>query len=436
MLMRAIYSVLSYLLIPFVLMRLWWRGRRLPAYRKRWFERFGFFRTPHLNKPIWVHAVSFGEAAAAEGLICNLKQRYPDRDIVVTALTPTGSERIVKNFGDSVFHVYFPYDNPNSVKRFLKKIKPTLLIIMETELWPNLLHYCAKRNTPVLLANARLSAESMRGYQRIHWLTKPMLQALTMVAAQSEIDAQHFRALGLPKEKLMITGSVKFDIDLPTDVIHQGRSLRYSWDGDRPVWIAASTHNQEETQILQVFAKVRESIPDLLLMLVPRHPDRFQDVYDLSKKQGWNVIKRSEGRPARSDTDILLGDTMGELVLFYAAADVAFVGGSLVPIGGHNLLEPAAVGLPILTGPHLRNFYHISKLLDTAGALFIGNTVSDLSNTLLQLFQNNEKREQAKQAGQDVIQENRGALEKHLTWVDDYLLKESSKPKPSLYASV
>src|SRR3990167_5407584 len=338
-------------MIPLVLTRLWWRGRRLPTYRKRWAERFGFFTVPPLHHPIWVHAVSFGEAAAAEGLICNLKQRYPHRDIVVTALTPTGSERIRKNFGDSVFHVYLPYDNPTSVKRFLRQINPTLLIIMETELWPNLLYYCAQRHLSVLLANARLSQKSMEGYQKICWLTRPMLKALTMVAAQSETDAKHFRALGLSEQKLMVTGSVKFDIDLPSDVIHQGRALRYSWDGNRPVWIAASTHHQEEAKVLQIFAKVREIVPDLLLILVPRHPDRFRTVYDYCCKQGYTVIKRSEGHPCRSDTDILLGDTMGELVLLYAAADVAFVGGSLVPTGGHNVLEPAAIGLPIITGP-------------------------------------------------------------------------------------
>lgn len=420
--MHHIYNFLIYLLSPLLLVRLWWRGRRYSAYRKRWAERFGVFKTPVINNSIWVHAVSYGESVAAESLIKKLQQHYPKKIIVVTTMTPTGSERMVTTFGNSIFHVYVPYDFPDAAARFLNHIHPQLAIIMETELWPNILHQCAKRNIPILLANARLSAKSLHGYRMIRRLTTTMLNCITMIAAQTQTDADRFLQLGADAKKTIVTGSIKFDFNVPTALVHEGRALRHSWDIDRPAWIAASTHPGEEEKILEVFALIRKKLPNTLLILVPRHPERFDEVATLCQEKNYQIIRRSEGKPCRIDTDIFIGDSMGELFLFYAAADVAFVGGSLVPVGGHNLLEPAAIGLATITGPHFFNSTEITLMLEKQSAITVVNNEQELADTTIALLQNEKLRNQQGAYGQEIVKQNRGALEKHLQWIERYIV--------------
>ncbi|MCB1768614.1 MAG: 3-deoxy-D-manno-octulosonic acid transferase, partial [Candidatus Competibacteraceae bacterium] len=311
--------------------------------------------------------------------------------------------------GERVQHVYAPYDLPSVVRRFLHRTQPRLAIIMETELWPNLLRQCATAGIPTLIANARLSERSARGYARIPGLTASMLQDITLIAAQGESDARRFRALGAPRVE--VTGNLKYDLKIPDDLREQGRQFRRKWLGEnQPVWIAASTHSGEDEQILRAFIRVRSSWPNLLLVLTPRHPERFDNVAALCREQGFNLIRRSEQRPCTPDTAVFLGDSMGELLLFYAAADLAFVGGSLVPTGGHNVLEPALLGLPVLFGPHMFNFAEASQQLLEAKAAWQVMDVGELAVTLDWLLADLQQGRDAGQRGRAVVERHRGAL--------------------------
>lgn len=419
--MRYLYSFLLYLILPFILLRLWWKARRLPAYRHRWWERLGFIKPITEPFSIWIHGVSVGETIAAIPLMQELHQRFPQYAIVMTTMTPTGSELASKQIMDKIYHVYIPYDLPDSVARFIHRIRPKLAIIMETELWPNILHQLAKNNIPVMLANARLSARSAKGYRYISGLTHTLLNHIHFIAAQTAEDARRFISLGANAENVQVTGSIKFDTQIPHDMVLQGKLLRASWDIDRPVWIAASTHAGEDEKILNAFATVRKKLPTTLLILVPRHPERFHSVETLCIQKGYNVIKRREGLPCLIDTDIFLGDSLGELFLYYAASDVAFVGGSLVAVGGHNLLEPAALGLPIISGHHLFNFTEISRLLYEADALIIVHKEQELAQAVIHLLQDNMLRKKMGEHGAKVVEKNRGALQKHLQWIDEHL---------------
>ena len=418
--MRLLYTGLLYGLLPLALLRLCWRGRRDPGHRQRWRERFGWI--PRLSEPgvLWLHAVSVGETRAALPLIRALRETDPNRSILVTTTTLTGSRQVREALGDQVWHVYAPYDLPGAVRRFLRQTRPGLAIIMETELWPNLLHQCAAAGIPVLIANARLSERSMRGYARISWLTTPMLQHITLIAAQSQADADRFHALGAPR--VQVTGNLKYDLALPEDLPEQGRQFRQEWLGEnRPVWIAASTHTGEDELVLDAFARLRESWPELLLLLVPRHPERFDGVAELCRQRGFSVTRRSERRPCPVETAVFLGDSMGELLLFYAAADLAFVGGSLVPTGGHNVLEPALLGLPVLFGPHMFNFTEAGKRLLQAGAAWRAGTTAELAVAADRLLTDPELRRNAGQRGRAVVEQHRGALAALLTWIEVYL---------------
>ena len=418
--MRYLYSALFYLLLPLVLLRMLWRSRRAPAYRQRLAERFGYFAVPPGKQPvIWVHAVSVGETLAAAPVIEDLLALYPDYRLVVTTTTPTGSERVRALFGDRVFHVYAPWDLPGAVRRFVAKLRPRLLLIMETELWPNMLHYSDVSGCRILLANARLSERSARGYGRLGALTRQMLQQLDTVACQNETDGRRFLALGLPASALEITGSIKFDLDLDAELREGALELRASLAADeRPVLVVASTHPGEDEQVLAAFAQIRREVQDCLLLLVPRHPERFDAVYELCQGDGWQVVRRSSGISPDRQTDVLLGDTMGELVLLLGVATVAVIGGSLVERGGHNVLEPAAWGVPVVTGPHMFNFAQISELLIEAGAMIMLAEPAGLSACLLELLQNPEKCLQMGEAGQRVVAENRGAKQRLLDLVD------------------
>lgn len=422
--MRWLYTLLLYSLLPLILLRLWWRGRLAPAYRRRIGERFGFFTAPPLRAPIWVHAVSVGETIAAAPLIRALQQRHPERDIVVTTMTPTGSERVRALFGDSVFHVYAPYDLPDALARFLTRLQPTLALIVETELWPNTVEACAARGIPSLLVNARLSERSARGYARIGALTESMLQSLTGVVAQNVADGERFVALGLPRERLTVSGSIKFDIELSAELRERAAAERERLGlAQRPVWIAASTHEGEDDALLDAHIALRQRHPDLLLLLVPRHPERFDAVAALIAQRGLSVVRRSSGAVVDADGAVLLGDTMGELLLLLGCADIAFVGGSLIARGGHNMLEPAAWGLPIITGDSDFNFREISLLLQQAGALVKVADTNALTETLATLLDDAAERQQRGAAARQVVEQNRGALEKLLDVIDQQLTR-------------
>jgi 3-deoxy-D-manno-octulosonic-acid transferase len=414
--MRYLYTVIFYLCVPAILLRLLYRSIRMPAYRRRIPERFGWI--PKQQHGIWLHAVSLGEAIAATPLIKALLERYPNESLLVTNMTPTGSNYIRQTFGQQVSNTYVPYDLPTAVKRFLQTVRPRLAIMMETELWPNLFQYCSKANIPILIANARLSARSAKGYAKIKPLVKIMLQKVNTVACQTQADAQRFIDLGLPSAKALVVGNIKFDLHLPHDLSEQAHKLRTTWGGDRPIWIAASTHEGEETIVLQAFAKVKSMLPDCLLLLVPRHPERFKTVSEMCRKLGHKIALRSTGQDVEQDTSILIGDTMGELKLLYACSDLALVGGSLVPIGGHNLLEPAAVGIPALTGPFNHNFIEVNRLLQGAGVVKQIAGVDDLAQQVVELLSDSEKRQTLGAKAQQLVAENKGAVQKHIQLIE------------------
>lgn len=407
--MRVIYSLVLLLLSPFVLLRLWRRGSQAPAYRQRWPERFAHIDAIQ-GQPVWVHAVSVGETLAAVPLIKHLLSSYPDTPILLTTTTPTGSEQVTRLFGDQVLHVYMPYDMNGVIKRFLRRVRPRLLVVMETELWPNLFHHCAQQHIPVIVANARMSARSAQGYARFSTLTARTLAEVAVIAAQSDADAERFIALGAGREQVQVTGSVKFDISLPDGLLDQGAALRRDLFGQaRPVWLAASTHAGEDELVLQAFAELRQHQPDALLLLVPRHPERFDSVAELCRQQGYEVVRRSEGRPCTATTAVFVGDSMGELLLFLATADLCYMGGSLVPVGGHNLLEPAAVGLPVVFGPHMFNFATISQMFLERGAARQVKDSGELARVVTELFASAELRHEIARQAKQLLAENRGA---------------------------
>jgi len=419
--LRKLYTLLLYLLAPVVLVRLAWRGLRAPDYWRRWPERFGSIEPPLGKRVIWIHAVSVGEVQAAEPLVRALLDRYPECSILVTTVTPTGSARVRALFGDDVAHVYAPYDLPGAVTRFLGRVRPQLAIVMETELWPNLYHACRKNMTPLLLVNARLSARSLAGYSKVRGLIGETLAAVNEIAAQSEQDAENFKSLGADVGCITVTGNMKFEQRIPSSLFESAEVLRRDWGVGRPVWIAASTHEGEDELLLDVYRKIRKQFNDCLLVLVPRHPERFESVADLCRHRGYNTVLRSERQPCLPETSVFVGDSMGELPLFYAASDVAFVGGSLVHHGGHNLLEPAALGVPVVTGPHLFNFKEISRLLLDAGACEKVENPAELEQTVIRWLGDANERHRVGEQGRLVVEKNRGALKAVLEIVDSYL---------------
>ena len=408
---RTLYSLLFHLLLPIIAGRLAWRAWRAPAYGRRIGERFALGLPAMRTGGIWVHAVSLGESIAAAPLIRELLVRYPGLPITVTSMTPTGSERIQALFGDKIQHCYLPYDLPWACARFFRHIQPRLALIMETELWPNHIHQCAKRGVPVVLANARLSERSAHGYARFAKLTAPMLAELSLIAAQTEAEAERFRLLGARHGCVEVTGSIKFDLSVDAQLQVRASQLRDEWGAtQRPVWIAASTHAGEDEIILAAHRQLLASFPQALLILVPRHPERFASVFELCKREGFASVRRSQGEAVTAQTQVLLGDTLGELLFLYALADLAFVGGSLVENGGHNLLEPAALGKPLLSGPHLFNFLEIAAQLRSAGDLLQVQDAAELQEQLQRLFAEPQQAAQMAMAGLAVLRANQGAL--------------------------
>lgn len=411
--MRWLYSLLLYLLTPLVFVRLWQRGRKSPAYRERWGERFGHIASLPDRPRIWLHAVSVGETIAAAPLVRSLLETYPEHAFLITSTTPTGSAQVHRLFGDRVEHCYLPYDLPHVLKRFLKRIRPQILVVMETELWPNLYAACHARAIPVLVVNARLSERSFKGYRKIRALIRPALQ-VAEVLAQTEDDAARFIKLGAPSEQVAVAGNLKFDQEIPEGVLAQGQALRDQLGRQRKIWVAASTHKGEDEPVLQAHRHLLEQEPDALLILVPRHPERFDDVATLVTSMGFVSQRRSLDASVNPAIQVFVGDTLGEMMVFFAASDIAFIGGSLVETGGHNPLEPAALGLPVITGPHWFNFAGIyPELLEYGAAREIAGP-DELTGVLQEWFANNELRQQAGKAAKQVVEQNRGALKSTL----------------------
>ncbi|MFD0740041.1 lipid IV(A) 3-deoxy-D-manno-octulosonic acid transferase [Lysobacter koreensis] len=423
-LLRGLYSAALYLLVPITIYHLIWRGFRQPAYFQRWPERYAVYRESHADaRPasvprnagtLWLHAVSVGEVNAAVPLVSALRRGRPDLRLLVTTITPTGSERVRALWGDDVEHVYLPYDLPGAVGRFLDHHRPCAALIMETELWPNLLFGCRDRGIPAYILNARLSERSLRGYRVLAPLVGRALRTVHTVAAQSMADAVRFVQLGARSEQVTETGNLKYDVSVPDTLPGFAEECRRHSDA-RPVWIAASTHVDEEAAVIAIHRHLRKRFPDLLLLWAPRHPERFRAVAEHARAAGWQVATRSRARWPQSGDAVFVVDTLGELLSFYACADVAFVGGSLQPVGGHNLLEPAAAGTPIVTGPHLHNFAEIAQRLADAQALKVCADAPAVEAALAALLGDEQARARMAQAGHALVEAGRGAVAQTIT---------------------
>ncbi|MBT8106410.1 MAG: 3-deoxy-D-manno-octulosonic acid transferase [Woeseiaceae bacterium] len=396
------------------------RGVGNRAYFDRLGQRFGFGFS-EIKRCIWVHAVSVGEVQAAAPLVRVLARRFPDHALLITTVTPTGAERVRSLFGDSVHHAYIPFEFPHAVNAFFRRTRPVAALIMETEIWPNLYRGCGVRKVPLILVSARISPKSVPGYRKLLPLIRETLSHGIIIASQSQPDAERFLELGANPDRTHVMGNIKFDIEADASTTANGQAERAALFGDRPVWIAASTHEGEETIVLDVHEALRARHDDLLLVLVPRHPERFAAVRELVEKRGHSVVSRTDRQPV-GDAAVFLCDTMGEVPLFYAASDVAFVAGSLVPIGGHNLLEPASLGVPLVTGPHNFNAQDIADLFLELGACRRVDDADELVETISELLSNPDEAARLGRAGQKVLEENRGALERLLVLLEPLLV--------------
>lgn len=421
----TLYTLLLRLLLPLALVRLLWRSLRAPAYRRRIGERLALQGSLPGPAEVWVHAVSVGEVQAAAPLIRHLLARDPPQRVLVTTTTPTGAARVADLFGETVIHRYTPFDLPGMVERFLERVRPRLILVMETEIWPNTLAQAERSGIPVVLANARLSARSARGYGRLQPLTRQTLNRFDRIAAQAQADARRFRELGAEPRRVEVTGSIKYDQQPPASLQEQSEVLRRTWGG-RPVWVAASTHEGEEEPVLEAHRRVRSQVPDALLVLVPRHPERFDRAADLVTRAGFGLVRRSTRTPCGPETAVLIGDTMGELPVFLAAADAAFIGGSLVPVGGHNPLEASAVGVPVATGPQVFNFAAIVDLLVTEEAAVMVQDPAGLAALMSRWLRDAAERARIGENGRRVVEQNRGALGRLIDLIEPRLRRPDS----------
>ncbi len=411
--MRLLYTLLLHLGLPLALLRLSWRGIRSPDYLLRWGERFGRVPETVASGSIWVHAVSVGEVNAAMPLARALRQQYPEQSLLITTTTPTGSMQLTRSLGSGVDHCYLPYDYPWAIRTFLHHTRPQLAIIMETEIWPNLFKQLSEHHIPIVMTNVRVSMRSFQGYRRMPGFVRETLSRVTLFAVQTRADAARLRRLGAPGNRLKITNSIKFDVRLAPSLTEVATVVRRDWGQNRPVWVIGSTHDDEEAQIISVYKRLLTELPDLLVVLAPRHPERFAAVTRLCRRAGLRLQKRSEVKQVAARTQIYLADSMGELPVFFAAADVALVGGSLiVGGGGHNVLEPCAVGVPVLFGPYMANFREISQQVLSCGAGFEVSTEDDMVAQIHRLLTDPEARFLAGEAGRALVKRNKGALQK------------------------
>ncbi len=416
---RRAYTLLLWLLLPYVFFHLLWRARKQPEYLRHIPERFGFYST-HCNKPIiWLHTVSVGETRAAAGLVRCLQEKYPDHQLLLTHTTPTGRAAGKQLYGDDVQQVYLPYDYPFAVRRFLNHFHPRIGILLETEIWFNLIHACHAEKIPLLLLNARLSEKSATRYARYPRLAKSGLRELSYIAAQSGNDAARLTALGAGN--VFVMGNLKFDIEPPSTMLELGRKLRAQFGEDRKVFLAASTRTGEEALILDALRKI--DIPQLLTVIVPRHPQRFDEVAVLLTQRGTRFQRRSEGHAVATEIQVVLGDSMGEMFAYYTACDIAFIGGSLLPFGGQNLIEACAAGRPVLIGPHTYNFAQASQLAVDGGAAVRVETIIGLAHSLQNLFSNPVEIKKMGDAGLRFVSEHRGATEQALAHINRCMTK-------------
>ncbi|MXP56652.1 lipid IV(A) 3-deoxy-D-manno-octulosonic acid transferase [Pantoea sp. Mhis] len=423
--MITLYTILSYLIQPLIWLYLLLRSQKSPNYRERWAERYGWYgHCVNKIRPngIVLHSVSLGETITSIPLIHALLNRYPTLPITITTMTPSGSDFVRSSFGKTVYHVYLPYDLPSAINRFLQNVKPKLVIIMETELWPNIIYTLRQNHIPLIIVNARLSKYSTIRYQKIGSFMRKLLQYITLIVAQNSEDAKRFLKLGLNKSQLVISGSLKFDTSLTNNIIIKTMILRREWAAHRPVWIAGSTHEGEEVIILNVHRRLLQQFSNLLLILVPRQPERFHNIYDLTNKFGFISMLRSSGEVPSDSTQVIIGDTMGELIYLYGIADIAFVGGSLVKHGGHNPLEPALHAIPVLTGPHIWNFKNICMKLYREKGLIIINNASSMEKALVNLLQDNKYRRFYTYNAIKVLSENQGSVYSIIKLLEPYLL--------------
>ena len=416
----GIYSLVMYALTPLTFIHLVSRGFNQREYFHRWSERFAMYRAPAEASCLWLHAVSVGEVNAITPLLKSLREHYPDTPLLITTTTPTGSARVKSLFGDQVQHVYLPYDTPGAVNYFLNYFRPKIAIIMETEIWPNLFAEIGKRNIPLLIVNARLSQRSMRGYRIISGLMHVATQAVTQVAAQSLADLQRYQKLGIRPNQGQVTGNLKFDVELPVQLSEQAKMWRSTW-GERPVWIAASTHPDEEPLVIAAHKRIRQQFPDALLLWAPRHPERCESVLELVAAEKWRATDRRANEQPDRDSDVFIINTLGELLSFYACADVAFVGGSFQAIGGHNLLEPASLAVPSVVGPHTFNFVDITRILLEVGAAQQIETPDELPDAILRCLMDKKLAQQCGEAGRKRIEYERGALQRTLQLIEQYV---------------
>lgn len=419
--MRFAYALVTYLLMPVYAFYWFARGLGNRGYHDRFGQRFGFGYPRLPAGSIWIHAVSVGEVQAAVPLVKALAKQVPERRLLVTTVTPTGAERVGVIFGDSVEHCFIPFETPFAVRRFFDAVRPDIALILETEIWPNIYYECGKRNVPLVLVSARISPNSVITYRRFLPLFRETLSYGIIIAAQSEIDAERFRSLGAAPERTKVTGNIKFDIELAQDLVERGEAFRRDNFENRPVWVAASTHDREEEQVIAAHKLVCKRFPDALLILAPRHPERFAGVRGLLHRQGLNFVARTDGVLCAADTEVYLGDTMGDVPMFYAAANVAFVGGSLVPIGGHNLLEPAALGRPVITGPYLFHTQDIASKFENLGASIAVNDAVELGAAVADLFANEHMAKEIGDRGREIVQQNKGALDRLLKLTEPLL---------------
>ncbi|WP_155682340.1 lipid IV(A) 3-deoxy-D-manno-octulosonic acid transferase [Aliivibrio fischeri] len=420
MILRFFYTIVLFLLSPLLLYSLYKKKEGKPPFNKRWKEHFGC--TPLLNNtqnPIWIHAVSVGEAIAAIPIIKALNKQNPEQPILVTTTTSTGAEQI-KKLGDLVEHRYMPIDFCFAVRGFLKATKPEKMLIMETELWPNTLHTVAKFGIPISVLNARLSEKSFLGYKKVQPIFNLLGKHLTHVCCQYKDDADRFVALGIQPEKVHVIGSVKFDIEITQQIQESGINLRTLLGEDRPVWIAASTHKGEDEQVLAAHRSLLDKIPSALLILVPRHPERFNPVFELCQKSKFCTIKRSSKQIVTESTQVYLGDTMGEMLTLIGASDICFIGGSLLgdKVGGHNILEPVALAKPSLIGPSYFNFQEITQQLINNNTVTISHNATELTNSLIAIFQNEQYKNNLRENALSFMNKNKGAVVKILQQIN------------------